>query len=229
MGRRSVLAVGSHPDDCEFGCFGTLATRVTQGDEVFILVLTRGERGGDASVRCQETEQAAALIGAKLVEVANFPDGSVEDNIDTVACIESWIQKTGATTVFSPSTKDRHQDHRNTAYAAISAARYATEVYLYETPSTIQEFSPQIFVDIEPYLDLKKRALSAHLSQSKRSYFAESAIEGLSRYRAFQASGGRKAGAMEAFEVVRMIITGQTRQQGETILDRPSLLERVSR
>jgi LmbE family N-acetylglucosaminyl deacetylase len=181
-----------------------------QGKKVFILLLTRGEKGGDPLVRCEEAKIAADIIGAQLLEIGRFPDGALEDHQETVAYIESNLQKIDATVVFSPSAKDRHQDHRKAAYATIAAARYTQEVYMYETPATIQEFSPQLFVDIRPYLDLKKKALRAHGSQSSRSYFAEDAIEGLSRYRAFQAWSGRAAtGAVEAFEVGRVVITNE--------------------
>jgi LmbE family N-acetylglucosaminyl deacetylase len=181
-----------------------------QGKQVFILLLTRGEKGGDPSVRCEEAKVAADIIGAELLEIGRFPDGALEDHQETVAYIESNLEKTAATVVFSPSAKDRHQDHRKAAYATIAAARYIPEVYMYETPATIQEFSPQLFVDIRPYLDLKKKALRAHGSQSSRSYFAEDAVEGLSRYRAFQAWGGRAAtGAVEAFEVGRLVVSSE--------------------
>ena len=37
---RSVLAVGTHPGDIEFGCAGTLAAHRAAGDSVTMLVLT---------------------------------------------------------------------------------------------------------------------------------------------------------------------------------------------
>ena len=44
-GHRSVLAIGAHPDDIELGCGGTIARHVAAGDQVAMLVVTRGEVG----------------------------------------------------------------------------------------------------------------------------------------------------------------------------------------
>lgn len=40
-----VLAIGSHPDDVELGCGGTVAVLVERGLKVGIVHLTRGEAG----------------------------------------------------------------------------------------------------------------------------------------------------------------------------------------
>ena len=177
---------------------------------MFVLLLTLGEKGGDPSVRYREAREAAKIVGAELLDAGSFPDGGLQDNLDTVEFIELNIEKTGAQVIFSPSTKDRHQDHRKAALASISASHHASEVYQYETPNTLQEFSPQVFVDIEPYLAQKKRALDAHQSQSWKSYLATEAVEGLARYRAFQAWGGRRKGAVEAFELIRLVASAET-------------------
>ena len=36
----NVLAIGAHPDDIEFGCFGTLKKHIDAGDNVTLLVMT---------------------------------------------------------------------------------------------------------------------------------------------------------------------------------------------
>jgi len=63
-----VLAVGSHPDDLEITCGGTLAKLVKQGYRVGILDLTTGEptpRGTEA-IRAQEAEAARAVLGVPV-------------------------------------------------------------------------------------------------------------------------------------------------------------------
>ena len=42
-----VVAIGAHPDDVEGGCFGTLAKYKKAGNDVVIILLTKGGRGGD--------------------------------------------------------------------------------------------------------------------------------------------------------------------------------------
>ena len=53
-----VLAIGAHPDDVEFGCFGVLSAAA----ERHVLVLSDGARGGDAQTRLREAQQSAGLI-----------------------------------------------------------------------------------------------------------------------------------------------------------------------
>jgi N-acetylglucosamine malate deacetylase 1 len=63
-----VLAVGSHPDDLEITCGGTLAKLVKQGYRVGILDLTTGEptpRGSEAT-RAEEAEAARAVLGVPV-------------------------------------------------------------------------------------------------------------------------------------------------------------------
>ena len=60
-----VLAIGAHPDDVEIGVGGILAAHRAAGDEVTVLTLSRGARGGDADDRQYESLRAADLLGAR--------------------------------------------------------------------------------------------------------------------------------------------------------------------
>ena len=59
---QTVLAIGAHPDDVELGIGGTLAAHRSAGDQVVILTLSRGARGGEAGDRMGESMAAAELI-----------------------------------------------------------------------------------------------------------------------------------------------------------------------
>jgi LmbE family N-acetylglucosaminyl deacetylase len=198
----NVLAVGAHPDDIEFGCFGTLKQHRDKGDQVFELVLTTGELGGVASVRKKEARAAARLIGA-TVAFGSFPDGAVRDDHKTISFIESHIRETKADIVYTTSSTDRHQDHRYASLASVSASRFVNEVYEYETPSVVNTFSPKMYVDVTDGMDLKIAGLKCHVSQSKKRYLDYLAVTGLAKYRAYQA--GMHDRMAEAFEVVRFI------------------------
>ena len=60
-----ILAIGSHPDDIEVGCGGTLTKYSKKGHEIYLLVMTEGEQGGESSQRRSEQEKAAKLVNAK--------------------------------------------------------------------------------------------------------------------------------------------------------------------
>ena len=51
-----VIAVGAHPDDCEIGCGGTLASLANQGLRVGIIDLTRGELGTRGTIANRDAE-----------------------------------------------------------------------------------------------------------------------------------------------------------------------------
>ncbi|HUC80357.1 MAG TPA: PIG-L family deacetylase, partial [Flavisolibacter sp.] len=60
-----ILAIGSHPDDVELGCSGTLISEIKRGKKAGIIDLTQGELGtrGTIETRYQEAADAARIIG----------------------------------------------------------------------------------------------------------------------------------------------------------------------
>jgi LmbE family N-acetylglucosaminyl deacetylase len=221
-----ILAVGAHPDDVELGCGGVLALFKKKGHEVNILVLTRGEASGDPAVRENECKLAASIIGADDLRFGNLADTKVTDGIESVRVIENSIDAIGPDFLFTHSSKDSHQDHRNTHFASMSAARNASRVLLYESPAALRDFSPQAFVDISTVMNLKMRIVEVFESQGEKTYVngrngrmqssdpcvncekyghLSNAIAGLARFRGFQAG----VGLAEAFEVARYVIDVQ--------------------
>jgi LmbE family N-acetylglucosaminyl deacetylase len=199
----SVLAVGPHPDDVELGCFGSLAAYADHGHDVHIVVMTDGCRGGNTVKRKEESLAAAALIGA-TVYCLDIPDCCVAADFPTINRLESLSNRIDPRIVFGPSAKDTHQDHRNTALAVLSAVRHhPDQMFVYETPSTTRDFTPNFYVDITDYYKLKETAVRMHTSQSEKYYTADRAMEALANYRAFQA--GSAIRQYEAFEVARMV------------------------
>jgi LmbE family N-acetylglucosaminyl deacetylase len=85
-----ALIVTAHPDDFEFGAAGTVASWVDAGASVTLCIVTDGSTGtqdrslmgeGLASVRREETEAAAKIIGVDLVWLG-YQDGYVEYTLD---------------------------------------------------------------------------------------------------------------------------------------------------
>src|SRR5690349_19778379 len=72
-----ILAIGSHPDDVELGCSGTLINEVRRGKKVGILDLTQGELGtrGSIETRYQEAADAAKIMGIHVRENLKMRDG----------------------------------------------------------------------------------------------------------------------------------------------------------
>ena len=72
-----VVAIGSHPDDVELGCGGTVALLARRGLKVGLVHLTRGEAGtrGTVAERRAEAESAAEILGASALEILDCGDG----------------------------------------------------------------------------------------------------------------------------------------------------------
>jgi len=212
-----VLAVGAHPDDVELGCGATLALFKQKGHEVYILVLTKGEASGNPQIRVNECKISAKVLGAKKIFFGDLKDTRITDGIETIMEIEKAINLVKPDFVFSHSPKDVHQDHRNTALAVLSAARNSKKVLLYESPAALKDFLPQVFVDVESTFSVKLEALKSFGSQASKIFFkgnnhhydesrkfpvVSNAVEGLARYRGFQAG----VGLAEAFEAGKFLL-----------------------
>jgi LmbE family N-acetylglucosaminyl deacetylase len=201
---RTVLAVGAHPDDVELGCAGTLALHTSKGDKVYLLVLTRGEASGNADLREKECRQSAKILGANNVFIGGIQDTKVDDGRKTIDTIEGIVSKLRPDIVYAPSSKDTHQDHRNTGCAVLSACRRCRVILLYEGASTQRDFNPQVFVDITETFQPKLKAIRVFASQVENhgGYSrAVKAIEGLAKFRGYQAG----VEVAEAFEVGKFI------------------------
>src|SRR5262249_20449032 len=74
-----VLAFSAHPDDIELSAAGTLIKLTKQGYAVGIADMTRGEFGtrGTQEIRQKEAEEAGKIIGVKIRDCLDIPDGSV--------------------------------------------------------------------------------------------------------------------------------------------------------
>ncbi|MBI5682459.1 MAG: PIG-L family deacetylase [Deltaproteobacteria bacterium] len=168
-----VLALGSHPDDIEIGCGGTIAKWADNKVKVYFMIMTVGESGGKPDERKAEQEDAAKRLGVKRVYWGDYLDTQLPINNLLISDIESVVGEVKPDLVFVHHYNDTHQDHRALSMSAITATRYTKNVLFYEGPSTY-DFSPTIFVDISDYIDRKFEALFSHTSQINKTN-----IEGL--------------------------------------------------
>lgn len=172
-----VLAIGTHPDDVELACGGTVALLAAQGKQVGILHLTRGERGtrGTVAEREVEAEKAAAALGAVEMAFLDCGDGAFrrgeaeEDAL--IEVLRSWRPEI----VLGPTPSDRHPDHGRAHQLVADVAFYAglarrgsgtphrpAAVFSYMQHDP---FDPAFIVDVSSVWDKKMAALAAYDSQ----------------------------------------------------------------
>src|SRR6266508_1452642 len=94
-----ILVLSPHPDDEAIGCGGTLLRHLKQGDEVQIVFLTSGEKGGHgrseaetARLREEEARAAARILKIRHVEFWREPDGALRATVAAVAHLRSKVK-----------------------------------------------------------------------------------------------------------------------------------------
>ncbi len=170
----NILAIGAHPDDIEFGCGGTLLKYSENGHKVYMLVISKGDKGGDPGIRQKEQENSARILSIEKLYFSDYVDTEIVQGQKLITEIECFLKSVKPDFIFVNFFDDTHQDHRNLANSTISATRYIRNVLFYEGPTT-QNFTPNVFVDITSVLDRKFESLKAHSSQVSKTR-----IEGLS-------------------------------------------------
>jgi LmbE family N-acetylglucosaminyl deacetylase len=193
---KSILIVGCHSDDIEYGAGGlsVAATRFESSySSVWWLVMTKGEAGGSPEVRKREQERSAKLVGAQLsTKSFQFKDTMLAETSSTklIAVVEEVLRESGATELLLPFPKDLHQDHRALTAAGLVAGRWTENVLFYESFGTLG-FQPEVFLQLSGQ-DLKNKMmlLDCHKSQcadSKGGFNLLESVKAIARFRGFQA------------------------------------------
>jgi LmbE family N-acetylglucosaminyl deacetylase/CheY-like chemotaxis protein len=177
-----VLAVGAHPDDVEIGVGGLLAAHRAAGDDVVLLTMSRGARGGATEDRQQESLAAAERLGARLF-LRDLPDTQISSGDPTVGIVEDVVREVRPSVVYTHSRHDRHQDHRAVHDAVMVATRGVPTVACYQSPSATVEFRPNRFATVDDFTDTKLALLDCFVSQRGiRTYLEPDLVLATARY-----------------------------------------------
>jgi LmbE family N-acetylglucosaminyl deacetylase len=199
---RRVLAIGAHPDDLEIAAGATLARMLDHGHAVFVLIMTHGDRGGDANIRYEEAHEGAKYLGITRVKISDFNDTELSNQVsEMVQEIEVMIGKFKPDLILTHSLHDVHQDHRAVYEATLRAGRNHCSILCYESPSVTQDFYPTFYIDVRGYIDIKIEAIRSYYDQRDKPYMKEDQIRGKLAFRGGQA----KVEYAESFEVVRLL------------------------
>ena len=220
--RKVAIAIGTHPDDIEIGCGGSIALLIQAGYLVKFVIITSGEEGslGDKSslkvIRETEARNAATSLGVSEIYFLNEPDGLTTYSKATKVSLIKLLRATKPDTVFIHTSHDFFPDHmvaHNLSTAAILAASgpwYAEagcdshqvmQIYGYEVWNPIPK--PQMLIDISSTIENKLAALGHHKSQIEGINYLD-AVRGLNQYRGIMMSKTKYA---EAFEVIKAGLT----------------------
>lgn len=206
---KKILVINAHADDMEFGCGGTIAKLITEGKEVYNLVLSLRRKtvppNFPAKELIRETIEAGKIIGIKEenniikdYEHRIFP--AIRQQI--LDEIYQQAKKIGPDLVFTTSVDDTHQDHKTTAEETFRALKH-TNIISYGFPwNTIFHRLNFYSVIGGEHLEKKIKAIQCYKSQMKgRVYFDPEYIKSLA---IAQGVNVREKYA-ESFEIIRWI------------------------
>ncbi|MDA8147643.1 MAG: PIG-L family deacetylase [Actinomycetota bacterium] len=191
---RTVLAVGAHPDDIEFGCGATLAKWAARGSAVVHAVLTDGSKGtwdpgadlpALIEARKAECRAAASVIDgdrahpvAERVHFFGYPDGELDTGPAARRALTAVIRDVAPDVVLGHDPWRRyrlHPDHRAAGFLTVDAIVAARDPHFFpdlgrppHRPGALLLFEPDVPNHVETvtaYAQVKIAALLCHASQ----------------------------------------------------------------
>jgi len=174
----NILAIGAHFDDVELGCGGTLARHIELGDYVYVYVATKSgffnhkkKKVRDNNIAKNEAQAAMNILGITKMYVGNFSTLEVEF-VDTLNIdILKIIEKNNIDLVYTHWDGDIHHDHKAVAMSSLHSCRHIPRLLMYRSNwyHSTNEFHGNFYIDISDYLEIKERAISAHVSEMERT------------------------------------------------------------
>jgi bacillithiol biosynthesis deacetylase BshB1 len=173
-----VLAFGTHPDDLEIACGGTLIRLSRQGYRVGAVDLTRGELGtrGSARLRARETAAATRLLGLGPRVNLGLPDGNIELSQENLMAVIRLLRQLRPRLILAPYWQERHYDHVHASQLVSEAAFYSGLAKIDTGQPSFRpfrilyyvgriEFTPSFIVDITGEFEAKMKAIRCYRSQ----------------------------------------------------------------
>lgn len=219
-----ILIVAAHPDDEVLGCGATIARHKEEGDTVWVVILGEGitsrkhlssaKKKSEMRKLYASAKSANIILGADRLILKKFPDNTFDSVplLTIIHAIEMIADEFKPDIIYTHHITDVNIDHRRTAEAVEAVVRPSArsrikEVYSFEVPSSTEwnfmkasVFRPNVFINIESFLDKKLKAMSQYRSEI-RSFPHPRSLEYL---KALAQVRGGQAGmlAAEAFELV---------------------------
>jgi len=177
-----VLCLSPHPDDVEYSMSGTIIKNYdTQFD---ILCLTQGgdcdETTSDS--RLDEVRNSWKSTGITNINLYFSPYKLLKEKGEDewVNYIETnFVNKNNYDCICTTSAHDSHFEHKIVSNLGWPLTRTKSiSLIEYYSPSTLENWTPNTFIDVSKTYKLKLNMLKEFTSQQHRSYFKEDTIKG---------------------------------------------------
>jgi LmbE family N-acetylglucosaminyl deacetylase len=202
-----ILCLGSHADDIEIGCGGTILCLAEQYPGCVFHWVVFSAMG----VREAEARRAASLfIGAPALReplLQAFPDGFMPFvGAEIKAVFEELKRAVSPDVIFTHNSKDAHQDHRLIAELTWNTFRDHF-ILEYEIPKYDGDLGqPGAFVQLPPrvYQTKVRYIMDAFQSQHVKPWFKEETFLSLMRLRGMECNA--PSGYAEAFYCRKLVL-----------------------
>jgi LmbE family N-acetylglucosaminyl deacetylase len=204
--RLRVLCVGSHSDDIEIGCGGTilrLAEQYLCAEFHWVVFSAIGVRESEAR-RAAELFAGTRLKGPVL---KSFRDGFMPYvGADVKAVFEDELKVLAPDLIFTHNGKDAHQDHRLISELTLNTFRDHL-ILEYEIPKYDGDLGqPTVFMPLTKQISQKKvrHLMETFESQRVKRWFQEDTFFSLMRLRGMEC--GSESGYAEAFYCRKLVL-----------------------
>jgi LmbE family N-acetylglucosaminyl deacetylase len=201
-----VLCLGSHSDDIEIGCGGTILrlAELYPGCAFHWVVFSA------VGVREEEARRAASLFvdsaSLKGPHLKQFRDGFMPFGGAEVKSVFEELKTVSPDVIFTHNRRDAHQDHR--LIAELTWNTFRNHLILeYEIPKYDGDLGqPNFFVPLETELYQKKvrYIMDAFQSQHSKHWFKQETLVALMRLRGMECNA--PSGHAEAFYCRKLVL-----------------------
>jgi LmbE family N-acetylglucosaminyl deacetylase len=205
-GPLKLLCLGSHSDDIEIGCGGTILRLLSGQQEIEVDWVVFGS----SNKRDQEARDSATRFLAqaknKNVIVKNFRDGFFPfEGAQIKDCFEE-LKAVSPDLIFTHNRKDAHQDHR--LIAELTWNTFRNHLILeYEIPKYDGDMGqPNLFVPLDQEIYEKKvrYIVEAFETQRSKQWFGKDTFLALMRLRGMECVA--PSGYAEAFYCRKLVL-----------------------
>lgn len=205
-GRLNVLCLGSHSDDIEIGCGGTILRLAEQYPNCvfhWVVFSASGERESEAR-RASELFAGSRLSSASF---KSFRDGFLPFLGSEVKNVfEALKQQVSPSLILTHHGRDAHQDHRLISELTWNTFRNHL-IMEYEIPKYDGDMGkPNVFIPLNADTCQKKisHLMEAFTSQQAKPWFKEDTFRSLMRLRGMECNS--PSGYAEAFYCRKLVL-----------------------
>ncbi len=168
---KTALCLSPHVDDVEYGMAGAILRFKDTRFDILEMIPANKARYLEAR-RFWDSTPNCNLMFSEL----NFEYGIRER--EWIKYLGEFLDLDKYSAIFIPPLEDTHFEHRLSHQIGVALMRATTASAIeYRTPSALNTWSPNMFVDVSSTYEEKARRLAIFESQRHCTYFSASCIE----------------------------------------------------